>query len=181
LPLSYDGTCGRCQKSPPAYDRTLAAFEYRPPVDRMIQGLKFNGQLYYGRILGILMAESLMTRMDERPQCIIPVPLHPQRLRERGFNQAQELARPVAKALHIPVDVRSCQRLRATTAQTGLDAKARRQNLRGAFAVLEPKEWSHVALLDDVMTTGSTIQALASELKRAGVERVDVWLCARAV
>ncbi len=180
LGLSQAGVCGNCLKHPPAYDHTLAVFEYCSPVDRMVQGLKFSGRLYFGRILGQMMAECIADRCDKRPDCIVPVPLHARRLRERGFNQAQELARPVAQALGLPLDVHLCQRARSTAPQTGLDAKSRQKNLKGAFTVTRENAYRHVALLDDVMTTGSTMEALAAELKRSGVERVDVWLCARA-
>lgn len=115
------------------------------------------------------------------PQYLLCVPLHGERLRERGFNQALELARPLARALAIPLDVHSLVRTRPTQAQTGLDAAARRQNLRKAFEFRPGNSPArHVALLDDVMTTGSTLRECARVLRRGGIERVDVWALARA-
>ncbi len=179
IPLSEPGICGRCQQKAPSFDSAYAVFDYGPPVAQLIQGLKFNGKLYNARLLGVLMAERLAQVTADAPDMLIPVPLHPVRLRQRGFNQALELARPVAQVLGLPLQPEFCRRRLATTPQTGLDAKARRRNLKHAFAVCGAPV-GHVALLDDVMTTGTTVEMLARTLKRAGVERVDVWLCARA-
>ena len=115
-----------------------------------------------------------------RPQALVPVPLHATRLRQRGYDQALELAKPLAQALGIPLHADALQRQRATAAQSELDAEARKRNLRGAFA-LHPGQAlpEHVVLVDDVMTTGATLQAAAKTLRRAGVLRVDAWVCAR--
>lgn len=179
IPLPQTGICGRCQQKPPAFDATQAVFDYSPPVAQLIQGLKFNGKLYNARLLGELMAERLAAVQVELPELVVPVPLHTSRLRERGFNQALELARPLTRTLGVPLAAGLCRRCQATTPQTGLDARARRRNLKGAFEVCGTSA-RHVALVDDVMTTGSTVEALARALKRAGMGRVDVWLCARA-
>ncbi len=180
IPLPQTGICGQCQQSSHSFDAAFAAFDYQPPVAQLIQGLKFNGKLHNARLLGELMAKQLAVQGVELPELLIPVPLHRARLRERGFNQALELARPLVKAFDIAISPACCQRARITSAQTGLDAKARRRNLKGAFELVEPLVESHVAIVDDVMTTGSTAEILAKTLKRAGVARVDVWLCARA-
>jgi ComF family protein len=180
IPLPQEGICGACLKKPPAFDSAFAAFEYDAPADSLIQGLKFNARLYNARLLGEVMARRLQECGVERPQLLIPVPLHARRLRERGFNQALELARPLARTLELPLRPEICRRLRATPPQTGLDAKARRRNLKGVFEVKPIAGISHVAIVDDVMTTGSTVGAMARALKRAGVARVDVWICARA-
>ena len=180
IPLPQAGTCGRCQQNVSSFDLVYATFSYQPPIAQLIQGLKFNSQLYNARLLGELMAENLSSQHVELPDALIPVPLHAARLRERGFNQALALARPIAKKLALPLAAGCCQRVRSTSAQTGLDAKARRRNLKGAFELVRKLDVTHVAILDDVMTTGSTVEILASTLKQAGVERVDVWLCARA-
>jgi ComF family protein len=108
------------------------------------------------------------------------VPLHPNRYRQRGFNQSIEIARHVAKQLKIPLDLNSCVRIRDTDHQTGLSAKQRQSNLKQAFAVTKPLVYQHVTIIDDVITTGSTAAALATTLKNQGVNRVDVWACARA-
>jgi ComF family protein len=179
IPLPQAGICGRCQQKSPTFDVAHAVFDYSPPVAQLIQRLKFNGKLYNARLLGGLMAERLAAAQVELPELIVPVPLHTARLRERGFNQALELARPLARGLGVPLAAGLCRRRQATAPQTGLDARARRRNLKGAFEVCGTSA-GHVALVDDVMTTGSTVEVLARALKRAGVGRVDVWLCARA-
>lgn len=180
IPLPQAGVCGQCQQSPPAFDAARALFHYREPVDQLIKGLKFNSRLHNARLLGELMAERLVIPGISRPDAIVPVPLHPARLRQRGFNQALELARPIARRLNAPLLPQLCQRLRDTAPQLGQDAKARRRNLKGAFAVADLGGIKHMVIVDDVMTTGSTAELLAQALKRAGVERVELWVCARA-
>ena len=180
IPLPQPGVCGQCQQSLPAYDGARALFHYREPVDQLIKGLKFNGRLHNARLLGELMAEHLAILEMQRPDAIVPVPLHPARLRQRGFNQALELARPISRRLGVPLLPQLCQRLRDTAPQLGQDAKARRRNLKGAFAVSTLDGIKRVAVVDDVMTTGSTAELLAQMLKRAGAERVELWVCARA-
>jgi ComF family protein len=160
---------------------TWAPFRYAHPLDLLEARFKFSGDLAAGRILAELMIERARIDRPERPALLIAVPLHVSRLRERGYNQAFELAKPIAKALEIPLDRDRLVRTRATPAQTGLDAAARRRNLRGAFAVASVCALpSHVALFDDVMTTGATLRECALTLRRAGVTRVDVWALARA-
>ncbi len=179
LPQSAAGQlCGGCQKQPPVFDRCFAPLHYRHPVDHLLIRLKFHQKLANARLLGSLLAQWL--RPDELPQWIIPVPLHSARLRERGYNQALELARPVARHWNIPIDIRSCRRDTPTAPQTGLNAKQRRANLRGAFSLNRRMDASHVAIVDDVITTGHTVNELARTLRKAGVERIDVWACARA-
>lgn len=171
--------CGRCLSLRPAFDETHAPFLYDGAVRYLIARLKFGADYKNARLLGSLLAEHVRS-VAEHPELIVPVPLHCSRYRERGFNQALEIARTVARELAIPLDWRSCRRLRATPHQTGLSAQRRRGNLRQAFAVTRPVKARHVALLDDVMTTGATVHELARVLKKAGVVRVDVWVCARA-
>lgn len=171
--------CGHCLSSPPAFDETVAPFLYSGSVSHLITGLKFAKQYKNARVLGILLAEYLASH-TEMPDCIVPVPLHKQRYRQRGFNQAIEVANTVSNRLKIPLDLYDCIRQKNTAHQTRLPAKQRRKNVRKAFAANKPIGYRHVALLDDVMTTGSTASELAKTLKQAGVERVDVWVCARA-
>lgn len=180
LPLATpDQPCGACQTRPPPFDATVALFHYAPPVDALIQQFKFGQGLHLARLFAGLLADRLADA--PRPDCILPVPLHPLRQRERGFNQALEIAHPLARRLGCRVDAASCVRTRATPPQAQLSAAQRRRNLRGAFAMARPLPGRHIALLDDVMTTGSTLATLASLLRRAGAERVDVWVCARTV
>lgn len=171
--------CGQCLQHPPSFNRTQALFRYEQPVAGLIQQLKFNGHLAIARSLGELLAQQL-TPDPVLPDAILPVPLHSQRLRQRGFNQALELARPLARRFGLPLLTRCCQRTRATLAQTALSAQQRRKNLRGAFQVMQPLPAKHIAIVDDVMTTGQTVNELAKTLRKAGAERIDVWVCARA-
>lgn len=179
--LPVAGVCGQCQRKPPAMDRTVAGFHYLPPVDAMVKRLKFNRDLRMARLLGTLMADRLQRQAMELPEIIVPVPLHRRRLRERGFNQALELARPVARRLRLRLDWRHVTRIRATDPQSDLPAKLRSRNVKGAFAVAAEFTARRVAIVDDVMTTGHTVNELATMLRRQGVEDISVWVCARAV
>ncbi|HVR80584.1 MAG TPA: ComF family protein [Luteimonas sp.] len=178
LPMDAGRACGHCLRRPPPLHATHAACSYDFPVDRLLPRFKFHHDLAAGRLLAQLMAEAFATL--PRPQALIPIPLHLNRLRARGYDQALELARPLARTLQIPLHDDLLQRTRATTAQSELSASARRCNLRGAFAVCAAAALpAHVVLVDDVMTTGATLHAAAKALRRAGVQRVDAWVCAR--
>lgn len=171
--------CGHCLAREPAYDKTYAPFIYRAEISHLITSLKFTGGLANARLLGRLLAAYLKNHA-ELPEAILPVPLHPVRYRQRGFNQSVEIARTVAGELGLPLDTGTVVRGRDTPHQTGLSAKHRRKNMKNAFSVVKPISAVHVAVLDDVMTTGATVDELAAQLKKAGVHRVDVWVCARA-
>lgn len=171
--------CGRCLKKRPAFDAAWSPFIYAQPLEWMISQLKFSAKLLQANVLAELMLNHLPV-MSGLPDCIMPVPLHAQRLRQRGFNQSVELARPLARALNVHLDVSSCRRLRATPSQTGMTAIQRRRNLHGAFEFPNDQNYSHVVLFDDVMTTGATLNELARLLKRHGVQQVEVWSLARA-
>lgn len=190
LPVPGGDYCGRCLRRPPPLDATVAAFAYRFPLDRLLPRFKFHGDLAAGRLLGQLLAEALAEASAAGepgnslraggPQALVPVPLHPRRLRERGYDQALELARPLGRALNLPLRADGLRRVRATAAQSTLGAAARHGNVRGAF-VAAPGPWpERVALLDDVMTTGATLGECARALRRAGVLRVEAWVVARA-
>lgn len=171
--------CGQCQRSPPPWDAAWAPFRYGWPLDRLESQYKFGADLAAGRVLSTLWRLEL--RPVALPQLLLTVPLHHSRLRQRGYNQALELARPLARDFGVPLRHDALLRRRATDAQTELDALARRRNVRGAFAVRDGVTLpDHVAVLDDVMTTGATVAECARELRRAGVQRVDVWALARA-
>lgn len=180
LPPDADAdVCGACLKAPPAWDEAASPLAYGYPVDKLIQGFKFKGDLAVGRLLGELLAEFLAAG-SVKPDFILPVPLHPARLKERGFNQAVELARPLKKRLKLPIRLDLCERVRATEVQSKLDAKERKKNLKDAFAVRGSVESRHVAILDDVVTTGTTVEMLAEALRDAGAARISVWSAARA-
>lgn len=148
-------------------------------MDRLESRYKFGADLAAGRVLSTLWQREPCP--VQLPQLLLVVPLHQKRLRQRGYNQSLELARPLARALDVPLRHDILQRTRATDAQTQLDALSRRRNVRGAFALREGVALpAHVAILDDVMTTGATLAECARVLRRAGVQRVDVWALARA-
>lgn len=174
------GECGACQKRPPAFERSIALFRYAAPVDHFIRQLKFNRQLGLARLLGRYLASRVTN--EPRPDRIIPVPLHRARLRERGYNQALEIARPLGRALDVPIDFRNLQRVRATLPQTGLAVAARRKNVRDAFRLRDADSvrGQFLVLVDDVMTTGSTAQAAAQCLRAAGADKIEIWVVARA-
>ena len=180
LPLALPAAlCGECQRRLPPWDAAWAPFRYAWPLDRLESRFKFGRDLAAGRVLAAQW--QTQPRTLELPALILPVPLHQGRLRQRGYNQALELAAPLAKAFGVLIRPDLLQRIRATPAQTELDAVTRRRNLRGAFALREGATLpAHVALVDDVMTTGATLAECARVLRRAGVQRIDVWALARA-
>lgn len=177
LPTPDGGLCGRCLQRRPAFDATHAALLYQPPLTELIPAAKFGDQW----ALLPALAELLLPRLQElpRPDCLIPLPLHPRRLRERGFNQAQEIAAPLARALAIPLEYEGLIRVRDTEHQTRLSGKARLRNMRRAFVAPGELRGAHIALVDDVMTSGASLQAAAAALKAAGAARVDAWVLAR--
>jgi ComF family protein len=152
---------------------------YAFPLDRVVPRLKYHAQLAIVPMLGSCLAETASAQ--PRPDCLIPMPLHPSRIRERGFNHATEIARAVARQLNLPLDLASSQRIRDTPPQMGLKHDARRKNMRGAFACSGAVEGQHIALIDDVMTTGTSLDELAASLKRAGAREVSCWVVARAL
>ncbi|HPF72457.1 MAG: ComF family protein [Lysobacteraceae bacterium] len=171
--------CGTCLKRPPAFDATRAVFRYGTPVDSLLMRLKFHHDLAAGRVLGELFADELAAHSGG-VDALLPVPLHSRRLGERGYNQSLELARPLARSCGLPLLRTGLQRHNATAPQTGLDRKARLQNLHGAFSWVGDKPPpARIALIDDTMTTGSTVGECARVLKRAGAEQVLVWVVAR--
>lgn len=183
MPYTGTGPCGACQKHPPPFVAAHAAFHYQFPVDRLVTALKFGGRLDLARSLGELTARELLpriTRAPDVPDVIIPVPLHAQRLRERGFSQALEIARPIAHALGRPVLTHAARRIRATEPQTRLPRAARATNVRAAFTASNTVAGQHVAIVDDVMTSGQTAASLAIALREAGCTAVEVWVVARA-
>jgi len=171
--------CGSCLSKSPAFNETHAPFIHQGSIRYLITTLKFNRQYQNARLLGYLLATQLK-KTAETPELILPVPLHKLRYQERGFNQSIEIAKVLSRQLNIPIDTQSCIRNRNTPHQIDLPAKQRHKNIRNAFTVKRAIKAQHIAILDDVMTTGSTTNELAKVLKKAGVSRVDVWVCARA-
>ena len=171
--------CGHCINQSPAFDETYAPFIHQGIIRHLIATLKFNRQYKNARLLGSLLVNHLK-KTAEPPELIIPVPLHKLRYQERSFNQTIEIAKTVSRQLNIPIDTKSCIRYRNTPHQIDLPAKQRHKNIKNAFKIIKPIKAQHIAILDDVMTTGSTVNELARVLKKAGVARVDIWVCARA-
>ncbi|WP_458376977.1 double zinc ribbon domain-containing protein [Pseudomonas fluorescens] len=185
LPLPAAGlTCGQCLQHPPAFEQVIAPWTYSFPVDSLITRFKHGAKWPFGRLLAELLAQSLQYRFDEtlqRPDALVPVPLAAKRLRQRGFNQASMLARWLSASLNIPCDETLLKRVQDTSAQQELKADDRKKNLLNAFALTPgaPIKGRHLALVDDVLTTGATAQALARLLMSAGASRVDVYCLAR--
>ncbi len=175
--------CGRCMKKPPAFDYAYSPLRYEDDVIRLMHQLKFSEKITCSRTFGEIMLPLLKTKVmqgNNKPDWLLPVPLHSARLRQRGFNQSIELARVISEKLNIAIEYDAVRRSRSTASQTGLDAKTRRKNINGAFSVKHKLKAKHVLIIDDVMTTGSTVNELAKTLKQNGVKYVGVLSFARA-
>ncbi len=182
-PQCGDGTtlgerCGACLKDPPAFARTVALFRYEFPVDRLIQALKYGHQLPLAAWFGARLGQMLVAADYD---LVLPLPLHPSRLRTRGFNQSLEIARPVARALGLPIDPILLTRARATPPQADLPFKERARNVRGAFECAGDLDGKRILLIDDVMTTGSTLREAARILKLHSAGQLTVAIAARAL
>jgi ComF family protein len=175
LPSPSGSVCGRCLAAPPGYDATSAVLSYDFPADALVHALKFRGELALAPFLGELLLNVVKNQGVDR---VIPVPLSPSRLRSRGYNQAAEIARHVAPQ---KLDVELCVRERDSTPQIELPWDERRKNVRGAFRCRRPLGGASVAVVDDVMTTGATLDEMAQTLKRAGAGRVVNWVLARTL
>jgi ComF family protein len=174
--------CGRCLRHPPDYDATLVAADYALPFDSLVLQLKFGARLAHARLFGDLLADAALASASfVKPALLCPVPLGPDRLAERGFNQALEIARPFGKRLGIAVDARCVVRVQDTKAQSLLHASERRRNIAAAFSVTDRAlvEGRHIGVVDDVMSSGETLQELAATLKRYGAVRVTNIVFAR--
>jgi len=185
LPMPMSGlTCAQCTRQSPAFNEVVVPWLYDFPIDALVTRFKHQGKWPLGRLLAELLGRTLQYRYDEghpRPDVLIPVPLASKRMRQRGYNQAAMLAQWLSRALQLPIDERTVRRVKETPAQQGLDAKARKRNLREAFAVIDPVRVAgkHIALIDDVLTTGSTADTLARLMIKAGARQVDVYCLAR--
>lgn len=186
LPLpenTNNALCGRCISKPPGFDYCYSLFRYEDDIIYLVHQLKFSEKISYARSLGemlFLRLQAEIQRTNEKPDCLLPVPLHNKRLRQRGFNQSIEIARVVSKKMEIPIVYDMVKRERQTEAQTGLNAKQRQKNIRNAFRVSGKVRYEHVLVIDDVVTTGATVNELARLLKKNKVKRVGVLSVARA-
>jgi len=179
-PVPTAEVCGACLTKPPAFTRTIAALRYTFPVDALIHSLKYQTNLAIAPILANLLIRQLKATKS-MPDVILPMPLHPIRLRERGFNQAMEISRYVSKQLGITLLPDSCSRIKHTPPQTGLPWKDRQKNIRKAFSCKMDLSGKHVALVDDVMTTGATLNELAKVLRQQGACEISNWVIARTL
>jgi ComF family protein len=179
LPTLNNLVCGHCLQRRPTFDHTLAAFSYHFPIDRLLHAFKYSGDLALIEILAKPLAQ--LAADHPRPDLLMPMPLHPERLKERGFNQSMEIAKPISRWLSIPLSANACQRTRNTPSQTGLKWKERRRNVRGAFACDLDLTGKKIAVLDDVMTTGATLNELSRILKNCGASEVSAWVVARTI
>lgn len=174
--------CGQCQQNPPFFDHTIAAFKYEGSVAYMIQNFKFHEHLATGKFLSEQLWEKLCDYYQDKPwpELILTVPLHHTRLRQRGFNQALELAKPLAKKLKLKLPLKLLIKNRTTKSQAESDFHMRHKNIRDAFALTQTLHAQHIAIVDDVMTTGATVNEIAKVLKTAGAKTIDIWCIARA-
>jgi ComF family protein len=178
-PVPGGEICGQCLQHPPAFDHTIAAFAYRFPLNQLIKALKFREHL----ILVNFLADALTARIRQPVDAVMALPLHPLRLRNRGFNQSQLFAVRIAQQLQLPLLTGCVQRVRDTPPQSSLPWQARAKNMRSAFTVTRDIEVAgkHIAIVDDVMTSGASLGALATALKQAGAREVSNWVVARTL
>lgn len=177
---SHSDICGQCLHQPPLFDQCAGLFHYDFPVREIITQLKFHNRLWFVPPLGELLAARIRQHYgSQRPDWIVVPPLHKQRLRERGFNQALELARIVSRRTGIPIASRALVKIRETPRQSQLKAQERAKNLRGSFGVKRSFPQMHLLLIDDIVTTGHTAQEITRVLKKAGAARVDLFCIAR--
>lgn len=180
---SFQSHCGHCLQDEPKWQRIMQISDYKSPLADWIHRFKFQQQYWLDRALARLLLLEILNQRRERymawPEVIMPVPLFWQRQWQRGYNQAERIAKPLAQWLNLPLDTQSLQRIRHTVAQRELTAMERRRNLKGAFRYQPQQTYRRVALIDDVVTTGSTLNAICVELKKQGVEEIVVWALAR--
>jgi ComF family protein len=179
LPTPEGSACGPCTRRPPPFAATHAAFVYAFPVDRLMHAFKYGGALAYADFFAAAMGATAPNAVG-RPDLIVPMPLARTRQRERGFNQAHEIARRIAHRQQLPL-APALVRLRDTPAQAGLRWRERARNVRDAFAALPVVAGRSIAIVDDVMTTGASLAAAATAARRAGALRVEAWVAARTL
>lgn len=180
LPSMQGLLCGHCLAHTPAFDRTIAALCYGYPLDCLIQQYKYGQQLALARTFAALLTRH-SALLNARPDVLMAMPLHPQRLQERGFNQSNEIAKHLSRDLNIPLLGHVCHRIKLSPPQATLPYKQRRDNMQGAFACSSRLDGLHIALVDDVMTTGASFEALAKTVKKAGAREVSCWALARTL
>lgn len=178
--LSNGLICGSCLKSPPHFDATHALFYYDYPLDKLLQHYKYRESLHLANTFATLWQQKYSPELS-KTDLIIPMPMHPTRLKQRGFNQALEIARILSRSNNIMLDYQSCQRIKLTPPQATLPLKDRIKNIRGVFSCEQNLHGKHIALVDDVMTSGASLNELAKTLKEAGAAHVECWVVARTL
>lgn len=182
LPNASGTLCGICLQHTPAFDRTISVFRYAYPLDRLLHQFKYHQQLAWGALLANALLKQLPDLpVTERPDVLIAMPMHVNRIKQRGFNHALELAKAIHQAWHIPLEIEGCIRVIDTPTQAGMDMKTRTRNLRGAFKSQPSWQGKHVMVVDDVMTTGASMHAVANVLKQAGAAKVTALVLARTL
>jgi ComF family protein len=173
--------CGECLKNSPPYDKTLSAFHYETPVNDMITQLKYSAQFQCLPLLCEYLSEKIIQHYQNinLPELILPVPLHPKKRQLRGYNQSQLIASKLSKQLNIKLNHQGILRIKKTNAQSGLDSVERKRNMKNAFQINTelPK---HIAIVDDVVTTGTTVSELSKQARQHGATQIDIWCLARA-
>lgn len=180
---SSGDVCGQCLKNSPNFDHTHALLTYDFPADALLQHFKYQQAHHLAHTFGHLFANHLSKTHAQLSNidAILPMPMHPTRLKERGFNQALEIARILAKNLALPLDIESCFRKKWTPPQATLPLKDRVKNMQDVFACNKNLQGLNIALMDDVMTSGASLNALAKTLKQAGANTVECWVVARTM
>ena len=188
LPLpKTEAFCGDCLKHPHLFTQLHALADYQKPYPALIKKFKYAKKLIHGELLAALLIKSVTKDISFQQRSkidyLLPVPLHQKKLQQRGFNQAQLIAQQIAKQLHIPVLLEALKRHKHTTAQEGLSLQKRKANLKNAFAISSDQEaklsGTYIVIIDDVVTTGATVNSLCQVLLQAGVKRIDVWCICR--
>jgi ComF family protein len=178
-PLSLSVSCGNCLTHPPAQNISMSLFAYKNPIDRLIADFKYHDKLYLTEVFADLMYEQLKNK--PLPKLLIPIPLHRRRLRQRGYNQALELAKILSRKLNIPISKNILIRSRDTAPQASLPYDQRKRNMRRAFMLNDSVLPNHIALIDDVLTTGHTVNAAAKLFRPEGVSDIELWTIARTI
>ena len=173
--------CGKCIKQKRQFNHSVIPFRYEPPISAFIHQFKYQGKRHHGPDLANTLAQIVLEKNTPLPDVILPVPLHKSRFKQRGFNQAEELAKYVGTVLNVHTDFTLIQRTRNTKSQVDLDTVARKRNVSGAFTVHEQRKYRSVALVDDVVTSGSTIHAICTELQKHGYNDIQIWAIAKTV
>jgi len=177
--MTFPQLCGHCLTNPPEQQLSFSLFTYQEPIDRLIIDLKFHEKLYLSQFFATKMAQQLKSR--PLPELLIPIPLHPNRLRQRGYNQSLELAKALSKQLNIPISNDYLSRIIDTQSQSSIPFKQRKKNIQHAFKLDQSQVPTHIALIDDVLTTGHTANEAAKLFRHAGTTMIEVWTIARTI